>query len=244
LTQRRIFVVGATPPIVTYSIMAACVAVAVIGVALNPEWTRGRLGEIGVRFGLIGGGLALIDGRPALIGVDQGEWYRIVTGAVIHGGMIHLAFNMIALWQAGTFMESALGRGKFSLLFLVSLLGGSFGALLVNPDGLTVGASGGVFGLMGALFVAERKGLMGASGSSVGFFILINLVLTVVVPGISIGGHLGGLLAGTLVGWVMLEYRQRNLPSLLPVALGSALSVALFMGCLVAATFWTDPIFG
>jgi membrane associated rhomboid family serine protease len=241
-TQPRMFITGLSRPFVTYALIVANVAMAALMLASDAAWASGEPGKIGIWGALIGGGLTL-DGGPHLIGVSQGEWYRILTGAFIHGGVMHVLFNMLALWQAGMVLESALGRVRFTMLYFVSILGGSFGALLLAPDVLTVGASGGVFGLMGALFVAERKGLTGPSARSVGIFIAINLVITVAVPGISIGGHIGGLIAGTAVGWVMFEFRQRQLSSTGPMALAGVLGAALFAGCLWASTFWMDPLF-
>ena len=239
---RQIQRIGTGAPLITYTLIAVNVAVALASLASSPDWMQGEGGEVAVRGGLLGGGLTLQDGSPELIGVDRGEWYRIFTGAFIHGGLIHLFFNMLILWQAGSLLEGALGRLRFGALFVVSLLGGSFGALLVSPDALTVGASGGVFGLMGALFLAQRKGLVYSQGSSVGFLIVINLVLTVVVPGISIGGHIGGLAAGAAIGWAMFEFERRQLPSAVPLAISAGLGIVLFVGCLWAATFWLDPI--
>jgi membrane associated rhomboid family serine protease len=182
------------------------------------------------------------DGRE-VVGVAHGEWYRIITAAFLHGGPIHLAFNMIALWQAGTLLEGRVGRLRFGLIYVVAVLGGGFGALLLSPERFAVGASGGVFGLFGALFVAERKGMFGRAGSSFGLVIAINLFLTVAIPGISLGGHLGGLAAGTVVGWAMIEYQSRGLPKTAPLALAAALGVALFAGCLWAATLSSDPLY-
>ena len=229
-------------PYFTYAIIGVNLLVALASLT-SDEWIRGGAGEVGVRGGLIGGGLAILDGRRQLIGIDEGEWYRIFTGAFIHGGPIHLAFNMLILWQIGMVLEPALGRARFGMLYLVSVLGGSFGALLLNPDGLTVGASGGVFGLMGALFVAQRMGAVSTFGSSIGGLIIINLILTFAVPGISIGGHAGGLAAGTLVGAALFVYEKRRLPAAIPMAIAAALAFALFMGCLWAASTWRDPLF-
>jgi membrane associated rhomboid family serine protease len=240
-TQRRAIFTGATTPVVTYSLIAVNVAVALASMASNPDWTAGRAGSLDIDYGLIGGGVRFDDGQLRIIGVDNGEWYRIFTGAFLHGGALHLIFNMIALWQCGLFLEDALGRARFALLFLVSLLGGSFGALLLQPDGLTIGASGGVFGLMGALFIAERLGLTGMR-SSIGIFLAINLVISFAVPGISVGGHLGGLAAGSLIGWSMFIFHKRQLPPTTPVALAGALAMALFLGCLGAAALWQDPL--
>lgn len=230
-------------PYLTYAIIVINAVVAAVSLAASEEWLRGAAGPIGVRGGLMGGGLARIDGQLQLVGVDEGEWYRIFTGAFIHGGPIHLGFNMLILWQIGAILEPTLGRGRFLLLYGVSVLGGSFGALLITPNALTVGASGGVFGLMGALFVAQRMGAVSSFGTSVGGLIVINLILTAVIPGISVGGHVGGLAAGTAVGAALFVYEKRRLPAIIPVAMASALGFVLFMGCFWAAAQWRDPLF-
>jgi membrane associated rhomboid family serine protease len=230
-------------PYLTAAIVAVNVIVALASLLTTRNWVSGELGEIGVRAGLLGGGVELHNGVPRLIGIDQGEWYRVFTGAFLHAGPIHLGFNMLLLWQVGSLLEPALGRIRFGLLYLVALLGGSFGALLAVPDGLTVGASGAVFGLMGALFVAERAGAFGGRRSTVGFLIVINLVLTVAIPGISVGGHVGGLLSGGAAGWMFVEFERRRLPAVIPAAVCVVAAGSLFVGSLWAATLWSSPIF-
>jgi len=232
-------------PYVALALIAANVLVAAISLLTGSGWTSGQLDTIGIRGALLGGA-RLLDadgGGFELVGVAHGEWYRIVTGAFIHGGPLHLAFNMLALWQTGILLEGRLGRLRFAVVFTVAVLGGAFGALLLAPDSFTVGASGGVFGLFGARFVAERKGLFGRVGSSFGMLIVINLVLTFAIPGISIGGHLGGLAAGSLIAWTMFEYEQRGLPRNVPLAIAAGLALVLFVGCLWAATLSSDPLY-
>ena len=239
---RAVLPFGLARPYLTYTLIAANAAVALAGLT-QPGWAQGDLGTIGTEGALLGGGRILRDGVPVLAGVSQGEWYRIFTGAFIHAGPIHIFFNMLLLWQTGSLLEPALGRVRFGLLYLVSLLGGAFGALLLAPDTLTVGASGAVFGLMGALFVAERKGVFGGYRSSVGFLIVINLALSVAIPGISLGGHVGGLVAGAAAGWIFHEFDQRHLARIVPISLVAALSWMLFAGSLWAASLWRNPLF-
>ena len=130
--------------------------------------------------------------------VADGDWWRLITAAFLHGGPIHLAFNMLALWWFGQTLEATLGRGRFVLLYLVSGLAGSAGALVASPEAPTVGASGAIFGIMGAALVLERQGNYVFGGQALGIIVL-NLVITF-TPGlnISIGGHLGGLVGGIL----------------------------------------------
>ncbi|MGH3132043.1 MAG: rhomboid family intramembrane serine protease, partial [Gaiellaceae bacterium] len=136
-------------------------------------------------------------GTGELIGLSQGEWWRLLSSAFLHGSIIHLGMNMLALWWFGAAVEAALGRGRFLLLYFVSGLSGSAGALLLSPDAVTVGASGAIFGILGAALVLERQGIYVLGGSALGVIVL-NLAFTFFVPNISIGGHLGGLAGGAL----------------------------------------------
>jgi membrane associated rhomboid family serine protease len=127
--------------------------------------------------------------------VEHGDWWRLITAAFLHGGLIHIAFNMLALWWLGAPVEMVLGRVRFIGLYVVSGLAGSAGALVANPTAVTVGASGAIFGLLGAGLILEWQ----ATGSLAGNYltlILINLAISFAVPGISIGGHIGGLIGG------------------------------------------------
>ena len=125
----------------------------------------------------------------------DGEWWRLVTGGFLHFGPIHLLFNMMALWVIGRDIEPALGHARFLAVYLVSLLGGSAAVLLLSPPTANVaGASGAVFGLMGALAVLLRR--LRVPLGQVGMLIAINLVITFLIPGISVAGHLGGLVVG------------------------------------------------
>jgi membrane associated rhomboid family serine protease len=130
--------------------------------------------------------------------VAEGEWYRLLTSAFLHASLIHLAFNMLMLWWFGQALESALGRGRFLGVYLVSALAGSAGALLLSGEFVnTVGASGAVFGILGAGVVLERRQIYVFGGGAL-FVVVINIVFSFVVSNISIGGHLGGLIGGIL----------------------------------------------
>jgi membrane associated rhomboid family serine protease len=129
--------------------------------------------------------------------VADGDWWRLFTAMFLHYGPLHLAFNMLALWWFGAAVEQVLGRGRYLLLYLVSGLAGSTGALLFSPDNPTVGASGAIFGILGAAVVLERQRTYVLGGGALGIIVL-NLVITFAIPGISIGGHLGGLAGGAL----------------------------------------------
>jgi membrane associated rhomboid family serine protease len=129
--------------------------------------------------------------------VADGDWWRLITAAFLHYGPVHLGLNMLALWWFGEVVERSLGRGRFLLLYLVSGLAGSAGALLVTPTAATVGASGAVFGMLGALLILEYQATGSFTGQAM-TLIAINLAFSFVVSGISWGGHIGGLVGGIL----------------------------------------------
>ena len=174
--------------------------------------------------------------------VDEGDWWRMVTSGFLHAGLMHLGFNMVALAFLGRIVEPVLGPVRLTALYMASLLGGSLGALLVDPMALTVGASGAIFGLMGAAVVGMRRRGSGIMESGLGGLLLINLLITFVIPGISVGGHLGGLAAGAAVGAIALGpgAERRALPGLTAAAV---VGVVCFAGGLWAAAQWADPLF-
>src|SRR3954447_19278959 len=157
-----------------------------------------------VEIGAGGGGL---DGPSQRIVVDyglfgpfvsEGEVYRLVTGGFLHASLFHIGFNMLLLFFLGRLLEPALGTPRFLAIYFASLLAGSLGALLLDPNALTLGASGAVFGLAGATFVIARGRGMDAIAGEIGFLIVFNLIFSFVGSNISVGGHLGGLAAGIL----------------------------------------------
>jgi membrane associated rhomboid family serine protease len=158
------------------------------------------------------------------------EYYRLVTGAFLHSGILHIGFNMYILYWLGTMLEPSLGHARFTALYFASLLAGSFGALLLDPNAVTVGASGAVFGLMGAAFVLQRARGIDPMQSGIGPVILINLVLGFVIPNVSVGGHVGGLVGGVLCAFAMERVAGRGRGVVLPVAacvlIGLAAAVA------------------
>lgn len=130
--------------------------------------------------------------------VHNGDWWRLITAAFLHAGLIHIGSNMLALWWLGGPVEQYLGPVRYVALYLVSGLAGSAGALVVDPNAVTVGASGAIFGIMGALLILEwqHTGRLGGNAASL---IAINLAISFAIPGISIGGHIGGLIGGILI---------------------------------------------
>ena len=209
-------VAAANRPLVTQAIVALCVLAFLPSLAGGGTMGRGSGGFVR-DLGLFG---------PA---VAAGEWYRVFTSAFLHAGLIHIGFNMWLLWQLGGMLEPALGRLRYGLVAYTALVSGSFGVLLLSPRALTVGASGIVFGLMGAAFLAMRARGIDPMQTGIGGLILINLLLTFTIPGISIGGHVGGLVGGATAGWLLLD----RPPQMAGVV--AALAAAVTAGCFLVA---------
>jgi membrane associated rhomboid family serine protease len=151
--------------------------------------------------------LMSFQGEP--IGVLDGEWYRMITAAFVHEQFWHIGLNMYALWILGGLLEPVLGRWRFLSLYLVSALGGSAASLLGLADGgISYGASGAVFGLMGALFVVMRR--FGRDVSAVLVILGINVVFGFVVSGIDWRAHLGGLVTGALLAFAFTHAPRRH----------------------------------
>lgn len=136
-------------------------------------------------------------------GVAGGEWWRLVTGAFMHASPLHLLMNMFLLYLLAKELEPVLGHLRFGLVYGVSLFGGAVGVMAVSPMQPTLGASGAIFGLMGAMVVLQLRARQNPWSSGIVGLIFINLVLTFAVPGISIGGHVGGLVAGSIAGLIV-----------------------------------------
>ena len=129
-------------------------------------------------------------------GTGTHEYWRLVTGGFLHDGLLHIFINMVSLWFVGSALEPAIGRVNFLAVYFVSLLAGSFGALWFQPQIPTVGASGAIFGIFGALIVVARNRGIPIWQSGLGFVLVFNLVFSLSVRGISVGDHLGGLVGG------------------------------------------------
>ena len=153
--------------------------------------------------------------------VSEGEWYRLVSSGFLHAGLLHIAFNMFALWIVGRVLEPGIGTPRFLALYFASLLAGSFGALaFTSAFAPSLGASGAIFGLFGATAVIARGRGMNELASQIGFLIVINLVFTFSVPNISIGAHVGGLIGGALcAGVIILGDRGKLGPRRIPMEL-------------------------
>ncbi|WP_433536217.1 rhomboid family intramembrane serine protease [Micromonospora sp. CA-249363] len=177
-------------------------------------------------------GLAVLpDGT--LGGVAEGQWYRLVTAMFLHYGVIHLLLNMWALWILGRSLEVNLGPLRFGALYLIAGLGGNVAAYLFSAqNAATAGASTAVFGLFAALIIVGRK--LGRDVSQVLPILVINLVFTLTVPGISIPGHLGGLVVGGAMAAV-LAYAPRERRSLVQVV-GTAIILLILLAAVVFRT--------
>jgi membrane associated rhomboid family serine protease len=130
--------------------------------------------------------------------VAHGDWWRLITAAFLHASILHIGLNMYVLWIIGSPVEQYLGRARFLGLYFVSGLAGSAGALVLTPTALTVGASGAIFGILGALLIIEWQTTGRLAGNAM-TWIVINLALSFVISNVSIGGHVGGLIGGILV---------------------------------------------
>lgn len=134
--------------------------------------------------------------------VQNGEWWRAFTAAFIHDGFLHIAFNMFALWQIGTIVEKLFGTPKMAMLYVASIIGSGWAIYQFSYSEVTIGASGAIFGLFGALVAAGlRLGKYGQQlvRSMLGL-VIINVLLGFMIPNISQAGHLGGLVAGFVLG--------------------------------------------
>ncbi len=162
--------------------------------------------------------------------VDNGEWWRLVTAMFLHGSLIHLGFNMLALYWLGSVVEQMLGTPRYLLVYFVSGLAGSAGALVSSSAFQpTVGASGAIYGVLGALLILEYRATGTFAGPAL-TLIVINLAFTFAIPGISWGGHIGGLVGGILATFVLDESRRRRIP-----ALGAVVVVGIGLASLVIA---------
>jgi membrane associated rhomboid family serine protease len=172
----------------------------------------------GVRLGGCSVGCGTIWNHGVLFGPsisDQHQFWRIVSGGFLHDGILHIAVNMLSLYFVGNALEPAIGRVNFVAIYFASLLAGSFGALLFQPQVPTVGASGAIFGIFGALIVVAYHRGIPIWQSGLGMVLVANLIFSVTFSGISIGGHLGGLVAGLICGEIVVRWSERRrLPAL------------------------------
>jgi membrane associated rhomboid family serine protease len=181
---------------------------------------------------------------PAYVALKH-EYWRLFTAMWLHGGLLHVAFNMYALYIGGSYLEMIAGKGKYLAIYLVAGVAGNVAVyLLAAPISVTIGASTAIFGIFGALFtysLHNRDSAVGRALSSMGSVILINLVITFVVPGISWQGHVGGLIGGVLAVEALTWFGQRDLRA--PFGPRDVALLAGIVALLVVAVVWRTANF-
>jgi membrane associated rhomboid family serine protease len=221
LSTRARFWNARQPALVTLILIGVNVAVFVLGAVRDPASISGQATATHRDLALF---------EPFLA---DGEWYRLVTSGFLHFGIIHLAFNMYLLYLLGQMLEPTVGRVKFVLVYFAALLGGSAGAILLDPLALTAGASGAVFGLMGLAFVGYWLHGANPFQTSIGTLLVLNLVITFLWSDrISVGGHLGGAIAGAVCAFAVMAPAWKGVPAwvgyAVPIAVsGAAIAVSV-----------------
>ena len=205
-------------PFVTQTLIAINVGVYLLQLLMGAGSARtGWIYEHGVLVS------TAIDSSGQVVGVAEETGGGLVTAMFLHYGPLHLGMNMLVLWFIGPPLEDYFGHGRYALVYLVSGLAGSAGALIWSPNALTVGASGAIWGIMGAALVLEARRTYVFGGQAMGL-VVINLALTFLIPGISIGGHVGGLVGGALCALAFSSFRRslRSRPCPSPPSASSA----------------------
>lgn len=177
---------------------------------------------------LVGMGVVVADWgmSPVAISMD-GQWWRLLTAAFLHAGLLHIAFNMYVLWVIGPTLESIFGHVRFVVLYLLAALGGSVASYLISPlQSISVGASGAIFGLMAALIVAGRH--LKQNVTQVVVLLGINIVIGFLVPNLDWRAHLGGAAVGALIAAIMAYAPRKSR------VLWQILGVLAVLGVLIA----------
>ena len=193
------------------SLSSSELSVTVVLIAINVILFVGEMasgGQIGEAGGTLYEKLALFGPYIEF----RHEYYRLASYAFLHSGFLHILFNMWFIWVLGNMLEPAIGKLRFTAVYFASLLCGALGALLLEPDAATVGASGAAFGLLGAAIVEARARGIDIWASGLAPVAVINFLFTFLFPGISVGGHVGGFLGGLLVGFVYQQVDRARLP--------------------------------
>jgi membrane associated rhomboid family serine protease len=166
------------------------------------------------------------------VGIGHDYW-RLVTSGFLHASFFHIAFNMYFIWIIGRSLEPAIGSARFVALYLASLLCGSLGVIVLDPNSVAVGASGAAFGLLGAVIVEARSRGIDLWQSGLLPLALINFAFTFLFPGIAVGAHVGGFVGGLAIGMLFLEADRRRVPR--PVSLAACVAIAAAAGIAAAA---------
>jgi membrane associated rhomboid family serine protease len=223
-TQVRTLRTASRGPVVTQALIAINVLVFVAELASGESVGGGAYGTVFEKGALFG---------PLIEHNDQ--YYRLLTSGFLHDGLLHIAFNMIFLYVLGSILEPAIGSVNFAFVYFVSLLAGSFGALLFQPDIPTVGASGACFGILGALIVVAHDRRIPIWQSGLGPLLLINVVFSLLVANVSIGGHLGGFVGGLITGAAIVQIGEHRRMRGLALACCVAVGVISVVGAIAVA---------
>jgi membrane associated rhomboid family serine protease len=213
---------SARGPYVTFTLIGLNVAVFVLELATGGQLngTGSWIYEQGVLVS------SAVDSSGQVVGVAEGEWWRLITATFLHYGPLHLGMNMLVLWFIGPPLEEYFGHGRYLLVYIVSGLAGSAGAMIWSPNALTVGASGAIWGIMGAALVLEARRIWVFGGQAMGL-VIFNLAITFLIPGISIGGHIGGFIGGGLCALAFTSFRRSPALATLSMAAVGVVSVGL-----------------
>jgi membrane associated rhomboid family serine protease len=163
----------------------------------------------------------------------QHQYWRLVSSGFLHENFVHIGFNMYLLYLLGLMLEPAIGSLRFGVIYATALLAGSFGALFATAAP-SLGASGAIFGLMGAAAIELRARRLSVMESGIGGLIIINLIFSFSFANISVGAHIGGLIGGTLAALAIRTADDRRVPALGYVAC-LLLSVASVVGALAVS---------
>jgi membrane associated rhomboid family serine protease len=214
---------AAAAPVATQAIIAINVVVYLAEIAT------------GSGFGTVSG---TVYQHGALFGPYVGqmhEYWRLVTSGFLHASFFHVAFNMVFIWFIGRSLEPAIGSARFVVAYAASLLCGSLGVLLLEPNSAAVGASGAAFGLMGALIVEARSRGIDLWSTGLIQIALLNFAFTFIGANIAIGAHLGGFVGGILVGLIYDAFDRRRLPREAALAAGVMLGIVAFVASIAIA---------
>jgi membrane associated rhomboid family serine protease len=221
--QRRAITFRTSQPIVTWTLIGVNVVIYLITVAQGAG-INSPGGSLFTKWALFG---------PA---VAQGDWWRLLTAAFLHASVLHIGLNMLALGWLGAPVERYIGPVRYLALYLVSGLAGSAGALVASPLAVTVGASGAIFGILGALLIIEYQATGSLAGQAM-TLIVINLAFSFSVAGISIGGHIGGLIGGIAGMLALSRFGRGHVAYGRPGLIGIAGLVAVAV-LSVAVSYW------
>jgi len=220
-------------PVATQALIVINVVAFLIETAAGAPLGGGGGGSVWFHGSLFGPAITANNPFPFYTGTH--EYWRLLTSGFLHDGLFHILINMVSLWFVGSALEPAIGRVNFLAVYFVSLLAGSFGALWFQPITATVGASGAIFGIFGALIVVARNRGIPIWQSGLGIVLVFNLLFSLSVRGISVGDHIGGLIGGLITGWLIVEVAERRRMAWAALAGCAVIAVASVIGALAVA---------